>query len=86
MQEKTKAVVELIERQLLHVNGVNNVDVFDEEKIILKTDLGNLVIKGSHMNLTNLDVENGCLQVDGMIDSLEYQAEKRKWLGKGRKK
>lgn len=78
MQEQEKAGLEMIERQLLRLRGVNNVDEFDEEKIVLQTELGKLEIKGQHLNVTSLDVEHGSLQIDGIIDSLSYVEEKKK--------
>ncbi len=78
MQEQEKGTLELVDRQLMRLSGVNNVDVFDEEKIVLQTELGKLEIKGQHLNVTNLDVETGSLQVDGVIDSFAYVEEKKK--------
>ena len=68
----------MIERQLMRLRGVNNVDEFDEEKIVLQTELGKLEIKGQHLNVTSLDVEHGSLQIDGIIDSFSYVEEKKK--------
>ena len=78
MQEQEKAGLEMIERQLMRLRGVNNVDEFDEEKIVLQTELGKLEIKGHHLNVTSLDVEHGSLQIDGIIDSFSYVEEKKK--------
>ncbi len=78
MQEQEKGTLELVDRQLMRLSGVQNVDVFDEEKIVLQTALGKLEIKGQHLNVTNLDVETGSLQVDGVIDSFAYVEEKKK--------
>ena len=78
MQEQEKAGLEMIERQLMWLRGVNNVDEFDEEKIVLQTELGKLEIKGQHLNVTSLDVEHGSLQIDGIIDSFSYVEEKKK--------
>lgn len=85
MQEQEKASLELVDRQMMRLSGVNNVDVFDEEKIVLQTELGKLEIKGQHLNVTSLDVENGSLQVDGIIDAFAYVEEKKK-RGKSGKK
>ncbi len=76
--------LELIDRQMLRLTGVNNVDVFDEEQIVLQTELGKLEINGYHLNVTNLDVENGDLQVDGIINSFVYLEEKQKYGAKGK--
>ena len=78
MQEQEKAGLEMIERQLMRLRGVNNVDEFDEEKIVLQTELGKLEIKGQHLNVTSLDVEHGSLQIYGIIDSFSYVEEKKK--------
>ena len=78
MQEQEKAGLEMIERQLMRLRGVNNVDEFDEERIVLQTELGKLEIKGQHLNVTSLDVEHGSLQIDGIIDSFSYVEEKKK--------
>ena len=78
MQEQEKAGLEMIERQLMRLRGVNNVDEFDEEKIVLQTELGKLEIKGQNLNVTSLAVEHGSLQIDGIIDSFSYVEEKKK--------
>lgn len=85
MQEQGKAGLELVDRQLLRLSGVNNVDVFDEEKIVLQTELGKLEIQGQHLNVTSLDVENGSLQVDGIINSIAYVEETKTRSKNGKK-
>lgn len=77
-EHRNQVTLELIDRQMMRLNGVNNVDVFDEEKIVLQTELGKLEIKGQQLNVTSLDVEDGNLQVDGVIDSFVYLEEKKK--------
>ncbi len=89
MQEqegRTKATLELVDRQMMRLSGVNNVDVFDEEKIVLQTELGKLEIRGQHLNVTSLDVEDGNLQVDGLIQSFVYVEEPQKRSKKKQKK
>ena len=89
MQEqegRTKATLELVDRQMMRLSGVNNVDVFDEEKIVLQTELGKLEIRGQHLNVTSLDVEDGNLQVGGVIQSFVYVEEPQKRSKKKQKK
>ena len=81
-QEKQLPTLELINRQLLRLNSVQNVAEFDEEVIVLETELGRLEIKGAHMNVTSLDVEDGNLQVDGIISSFRYLDERQKRVKK----
>lgn len=85
MQETEKTTLELIERQTMRLSGVQNVDVFDEARIVLQTELGKLEIKGQHLNVTNLDVDTGSLQVDGVIDSFAYMEEKKRRNRSGKK-
>lgn len=81
-QEKQLPTLELINRQLLRLNSVQNVAEFDEEVIVLETELGRLEIKGAHLNMTSLDVEDGNLQVDGIISSFRYLDERQKRVKK----
>ena len=81
-QEKQLPTLELINRQLLRLNGVQNVAEFDDEVIVLETELGRLEIKGAHLNMTSLDVEDGNLQVDGIISSFRYLDERQKRVKK----
>jgi len=85
MQETEKTTLELIERQTMRLSGVQNVDVFDEARIVLQTELGKLEIKGQHLNVTNLDVDTGSLQVDGVIDSFAYAEERKRRSRSGKK-
>lgn len=68
--------LELIDREKLTVVGVTNVASFDEEEIFLETNLGILIIKGEGLHITNLNLENSNLTVDGYIKLLEYAEEK----------
>lgn len=86
LEKKEPITLELTDRQYLWLTGVQNVDVFDEEKIVLQTELGKLEIQGQQLNVTNLDVEYGKLQVDGRINSIAYPEEKKKMKHSSRKK
>jgi sporulation protein YabP len=60
-------------REEMEVNGVNNVMSFDEEMIVLDTDMGHLSIKGGGLNITNLTLNEGKMTIKGHIDALEYR-------------
>lgn len=78
MQEQEKTTVELVDRQMMRLSGVHNVDIFDEEKIVLQTELGKLEIQGQHLNVINLDGGTRQLAGDGIIDGFFYVEEKKK--------
>lgn len=54
------------------VTGVNAVISFDPAEILLDTEQGMLLIKGSDLNVTRLTLEKGEVEVDGMVDAITY--------------
>ena len=63
----------LEERTSLTVSGVEDVESFDEESILLETARGALVIRGSGLHIERLSLDGGDLKVEGTIDSLTYE-------------
>ena len=59
-------------KEKLSVSGVTDVDTFNEQKITLLTEDDTLVIEGEDLHIIKLDVSNGELIIEGLIDSLEY--------------
>lgn len=59
-------------RKKLELTGISEVINFNEESIILETVMGGLIIKGSNMKVSALNVENGEMCIDGFISSLTY--------------
>ena len=45
---------------------------FDENQVVLDTDMGLLTIKGKDMHVSRLTLEKGEVDVEGTIDSLVY--------------
>ena len=62
----------LEDRSRMSISGVEQVDSFDENKIILSTIKGGMSIKGEDLNISNLNLEDGKVKVTGLINSLEY--------------
>ncbi len=62
----------LHDRRSLSVSGVRDVDSFDEETVILYTDLGELTIKGVGLHINRLNIETGDVSLEGKIDTLSY--------------
>ncbi len=86
MQEAEKSVLELTNRELLKMNGVQNVEVFEEEKIILHTGQGTVEIQGAQLIISQLDLESGTLQIQGTIDGVIYPQERRRRQNKNHPK
>lgn len=63
----------LNERKELTMTGVTEVVSFDDTAVVLRTDLGNLVIQGHSLHLKTLLLDGGQVAVDGQISSLIYE-------------
>jgi len=60
-------------REALTVSGVQDVDRFDENEIVMTTDQGVLVVTGENLHIDKLSLDGGELHVDGHIDTLGYE-------------
>lgn len=65
-------------RSRLELTGVTDVDRFNEEEIMLFTQLGELTIKGSSLHINEMSVGSGKLTVEGDISALIYGDKDRK--------
>ncbi|CDZ24816.1 hypothetical protein CCDG5_1708 [[Clostridium] cellulosi] len=65
----------LEDRRSLTVSGVSDVDSFDEQTVMLYTELGELTIRGTDLHMNKLNVETGDVSIEGNISSLSYQDE-----------
>ena len=54
------------------VSGVTDVISFDIAEILLETEQGMLMIKGSELHVSRLSLDKGEVDVDGRIDSFTY--------------
>lgn len=59
-------------RRKLTLTGVKDIDSFNEQGVIVLTDSGVLIVKGSDMHVDKLNIESGDVCVEGTIDSLTY--------------
>jgi sporulation protein YabP len=66
--------LELYNREKGTVTGVLDVISFDENTIVLDTELGLLTIKGKDLHVSRLSLEKGELDLEGHADSLVYSS------------
>ena len=59
-------------REDLLVEGVINVEKFDDLEIVLETDTGILAIRGEELHIEQLSLEQGHLAVKGVIKTVDY--------------
>lgn len=64
-------------RKSLSMTGVIDVSGFDEQTVNVKTSLGTLVVKGSLLHISKLNLESGDVSIDGEINSLQYLSNNR---------
>lgn len=59
-------------REKLNVTGILDILSFDDQIIIVETELGLLTIKGEDLKINKLNIETSDLIVEGIINSLVY--------------
>lgn len=70
-QLRTHKIV-LTGRKTCTITGVNDVLSFDINEVLLETEQGMLMIKGSELHVSRLSLDKGEVDVDGSVDSLTY--------------
>lgn len=76
--EDKKSNLLLENRKKLTINGVIEVINFNENQILLNTDVGTMIIKGQELKMNKLDVQNGDVIITGKLDSFVYTSSKSK--------
>lgn len=71
-------------RESMGVEGVMNVESFDNQEVVLETDQGIMIIRGDDLHIKELNLEGGNLLVDGFVRSIEYSGDGPRQKGKGK--
>jgi len=74
---RKKHGVILEDRKTLTLTGIKDVSAFDDQKVVLSTELGEMTIKGSELKITDFSNETGELSMNGSIDSVVYTEDRR---------
>ena len=56
----------------LTITGVTEVSRFEEDGVLLQTDMGELTVQGEQLQLKELSLEGGRVAVSGSISALVY--------------
>ena len=59
-------------RKKLTLTGIRDVLSFDDEIVVVESELGLLNIKGTDLRVNKITVETGDVIVDGTIRAIEY--------------
>lgn len=76
--EDKRSNLVLENRKKLTINGVIEVINFNENQILLNTDVGTMIIKGQQLKMNKLDVQNGDVVITGKVDAFVYTNDKIK--------
>lgn len=61
-------------RSAINLTGIHDVVAFDENQVILDTDMGLLTIKGRELHVNRLTLEKGEVDVEGTVNSFSYSS------------
>lgn len=64
-------------RKKLNVSGVNDVLSFDDQVVIVDTELGLLTVKGDNIRINKLSLDTAEVIIEGDISSLTYSQSKQ---------
>ena len=62
----------LVGRAELTITGVTEVSRFEEDGVLLQTDMGELTVQGEQLQLKELSLDGGRVAVSGSISALIY--------------
>lgn len=68
----------LKDRESLSVTGVIDVDSFNEQNVIVYTDIGELTIVGTSLHISKINLVSGDLSLEGHISGLNYSDNNKK--------
>lgn len=68
-------------RNKLSISGVKDVFSFDDQIVILDTELGMLTIKGVDLRINKLSIDTSEVIIEGEINSLNYSEKTEKSSG-----
>ena len=66
--------LDLMNRGTGSVTGIQDVVAFDENQIVLDTDMGLLTVKGKGLHVSRLTLEKGEVVIEGTVDRLVYSS------------
>ena len=73
--EETKHRLIVTDREYTEITGVLHVESFDEEEIVLETELGLLALRGEKLDIKELNLDEKLLTVEGLILEAAYSDE-----------
>lgn len=75
MEEKQSAGIHRVlleNRKKAVITGVQEIHSFNENEVLLLSEVGKILLKGEQLHVRNLNLEKGDAEVEGRVDSLSY--------------
>ena len=73
--------ITITERKNIVITGIKKIDSFDKEEFLLESTMGNIVIKGSELEIIKLDTFQGSVSIKGVVNSISYTDLSKKYEG-----
>ena len=68
----TNHIIKLVDRKSIIINGIKRIVNFDDKAFQLESVMGDIVIKGSNLEMIKLDTIDGNVSIKGKINSFSY--------------
>lgn len=65
-------IIKIVDRASVVLTGIKKIISFDTNQFLLESNMGNIVIKGSNLELIKLDTIDGNVSIKGNFDSMSY--------------
>ncbi len=78
MEEGRKHSIAMDNREKLTITAVEDVESFDEERVVVYTALGMMTVLGCDFRIQKLNVDDGQLVIEGTIDEIQYSEKRSK--------
>ena len=65
-------VVKMSDRKSIIISGIKKIISFDDREFLLESSMGNIIIKGSSLEMIKLDTIDGNVSIKGNVDSFSY--------------
>ena len=77
LKQVTAHTLSLENRSVLTVSGVEDVESFDENEIVMNTTQGNLIVRGSGLHIGKISLDVGEMKVAGLINEMCYEEQEQ---------
>lgn len=63
------------DREKMTITGVEQVESYNDNTIILTTIKGGITIKGEGLNISKLNLDDGSVKIDGKVNGVNYMTK-----------